>query len=83
MTSFLLIYDRRGRELVSVNPRTSRADALVARVREEVAALLGGHDREIVILEAQSLEAITRSHASYFRNVRELAEDAEQAARVA
>jgi hypothetical protein len=74
MKIFLLIYDRDLRRLVSVDEfaQEDRAKATRARRDAEIAAIREGRKQEIVILEAESLDALKHTHGSYFYTVREL-----------
>jgi hypothetical protein len=76
MKTFLLIYDRGAGRLVRVDEfeESHRGDALRARYEAEIAAIQDARDEEIVIFEAESLDALKRTHGSYFSTVRELGE---------
>jgi hypothetical protein len=75
MKIFLLIYDRRdGVPTISEYDQADREQAVTARHEAEVAAMQGHRDEEIVLLEAESLDALKRTHGSYFYTVRELRE---------
>jgi hypothetical protein len=77
MRTFLLVYDRDERRLRDLVPFDSRRAALAERVGREVIALEGGHDWEVVLLEATSVDVLKRTHPSYFRGVSELASEAQ------
>ncbi len=53
-----------------------RDEALAARLRLEKQNAREGRDREVVLLEAISEEALRATHARYFKTLRELAETA-------
>jgi hypothetical protein len=74
MKVFLLIYDRDARKLVRLDEfaQEDRSSATSARRDAEIAAIREGRKQEIVILEAESLDALKHTHGSYFYSVREL-----------
>jgi hypothetical protein len=76
MKIFLLIYDRDARNLVHLEEfsQANRAKATRARRNAEIAAIREGRKQEIVILEAESLDALKHTHGSYFYSVQELAQ---------
>jgi hypothetical protein len=76
MKIFLLIYDRGERRLVSVTvyEQDERGAALAARYEAEVAAARAGRHQEIVLFEAESLDALKATHGSYFFSIDELRE---------
>lgn len=73
---FLLIYDRRIQQVVSLTRFSSaqRAEAEDARLREERKRLDERLDREIVLFQADSEAALRHTHGSYFLSLQELAE---------
>lgn len=77
MKSFLLIYDRIRGELLVEKEFDDSSSALKARFRAEREKVWEGRslsaDMEIVVLGAESAEAIRRTHARYFYTVSELA----------
>jgi hypothetical protein len=76
MKIFLLVYDRRHQHLSRVDEyeQTERTIAYDERQKAEVRAMRESRDEEIVILEAESLKALKRTHGSYFYTVEELTE---------
>jgi hypothetical protein len=66
MTSFLMQYDRRTGELevTEFAGDHAREEALAARVDAEVART--NADLEVVVLTADSLDEIKRTHGRYF-----------------
>ncbi len=76
MTIFLLIYDRDLRKLVRLDqfPQSQRVDATRARRDAEIAAIRAHRNQEIVILEAESLDALKHTHGSYFFTMEQLGE---------
>lgn len=74
MKIFLLIYDRSAKRLLRVEEyeQADRSRALRDRHQAEVAAMQQHRDEEIVILEAESLDVLKRTHGSYFYTVQEL-----------
>jgi hypothetical protein len=76
MKIFLLIYDRRLHRLTRVSEfeQARRQEAMDARYEAELSAMRAGRDEEIVILEASSLDALKRTHGSYFFTAKEFGE---------
>jgi hypothetical protein len=76
MKIFLLIYDRDIRKLLLTEEFTQEQRPLAMRARRdaEIAAIREGRKQEIVILEAESLDALKRTHGSYFYTIQELTE---------
>lgn len=72
---FLIEYDRSNDEIVTFEPfpDSERRDAEDARLEIEIALNRDGIDREVVLLEAESEEALRRTHRRYFENLSELA----------
>jgi hypothetical protein len=68
---YLLVFDRRRGALLEEKEFTDRPSALKARFQAE----RKGHssDVEIVVLGADSPDALRRTHARYFQTMRELA----------
>ena len=78
MSYFLLVYDRRQGHLMKSPIVFSDADAaraLDARFKLEDAHRLEP-DIEVVLLGADSLESLRRTHARYFKSLREIATSA-------
>ncbi len=72
---FLLQYNRKGGELVKLTQyeESDRLDAQNKRLQLELSLLQGGLDDEVVLLEADSLDALRQTHSRYFLNPREIA----------
>jgi hypothetical protein len=73
---FVLQYDRSQGQIVEQQEFADSEGALArdARLRADLAAL-GDPNLEIVTLQAESREALLKTHARYFKTIRELAED--------
>ena len=73
---FLLVYRQRTGELLELLPfGEDRGGAMRARWDREISQ--SGHDGvEVVVLSAESEEALRRTHARYFNSVQELAKRA-------
>lgn len=75
MKYFLMVFDRpRGRLLVN-QEFTDRASALRARFRAE-REHSGSRDIEVVVLGADSVDALHRTHARYFETAGDLVRSA-------
>jgi len=74
MTIFLVIYDRHRGELVSITPYTpsERARAEHERLEVELDSVNRKLGREVVLLEADGEDDLRKTHARYFKNLREL-----------
>ncbi|OFW12112.1 MAG: hypothetical protein A3H96_03720 [Acidobacteria bacterium RIFCSPLOWO2_02_FULL_67_36] len=72
---FLVEYDRPSGCLISCRTFSDsrRVDAEDARIEREVALNRAGVEREIVLLEAASEDALRRTHRRYFEDLNELA----------
>lgn len=75
MQHFLLVYDRRAGEIVHEELFGDVKDALAERFRMERLHRTNP-DIEVVVLSAESRDALERTHARYFRTLSELASDA-------
>jgi len=77
MKFFVLIYDWTAKRLVQLTEyepgEFQRANQ--DRHDAEVRAMREGRDDEIVLLVAESLEALKRTHGSYFYTVEEIVEE--------
>lgn len=75
MMIFLVEYDRARGEIVTLErfADSERRRAEEARLEIEVGLNREEVDREVVILEAESEEALRRTHRRYFENLTELA----------
>lgn len=71
---FLIEYDRNRGEIVSFKKfdDSERQKADEARLEMELGLNRLGTEREVVILEAASEEALRRTHRRYFENLSEL-----------
>lgn len=72
---FLIEYDRARGEIVTLRTFTDsdRSAAEESRLEMEIGLNRDEVDREVVILEAESEEALRRTHRRYFENLTELA----------
>lgn len=72
---FLVEYDRARGEMVSFRTfgDSERKDAEDRRLELEIALFRRGIEREVVLLEAASEEALRRTHRRYFEDLAELA----------
>lgn len=72
---FLMEYDRTRGEIVMLKrfSESERRAAEDARLEMEIGLNRDDVDREVVILEAESEEALRRTHRRYFENLSELA----------
>lgn len=75
MQHYLVIYDRRRGQILRRRHFSAPAPALEARFQAEV-EFLGEPDIEIVVLGAESWDALQGTHSRYFKPVQELAEAA-------
>lgn len=75
MFFFLIQYDRPLGEMVTFKKfaNADRSVAEEARLEMELELNRDEVDREVVILEAESEEALRRTHRRYFENLTELA----------
>ncbi len=73
MKSFLLVYDRQSGKLLDQQEYCpgDRAKALADRAAREL-ALRGRPNVEVVVLYAESLDALKRTHSRYFKTLAEL-----------
>jgi hypothetical protein len=71
MGHFLVIYDRRAGEIIRRGEFETGATALAARFDAE-REFRGEPDIEVVVLGADSWDALEKTHARYFKNMREL-----------
>ena len=72
---FLIEYDRSKGEVITLKTfsASERQDANKARLEMEVDLNRRGIEREVVLLEAASEDAIRRTHRRYFENLSDLA----------
>jgi hypothetical protein len=70
--NYLVIYNRRAGEIVRRGRFETAADALEARFEAE-REFCDEPDVEIVVLGAESWDALYRTHSRYFKGVQELA----------
>jgi hypothetical protein len=73
MKHFLIAYDRRHGQVVTFQEFPDSTSALHARFQAERDRR--SRDTEIVVLSAESEEALRRTHARYFKGVGELLSD--------
>lgn len=67
MSQFLIVYDRDAAELLKIEEfGNGRAAALAARINAESEYRPLGRVIEVVVLGAQSLEDLKRTHSRYF-----------------
>jgi hypothetical protein len=69
---FLIVFDRRQRELLRVTAFDDSQAAMLARFEEEHERGAGG-DVEVVVLGASNVEALKGTHSRYFETVEALA----------
>lgn len=76
MTIFLLEYDPATGERLRFEAyqESERAHAAAERLRLEKENAQAGRDREVLLLEAVSEEALRTTHGRYFKTLRELME---------
>lgn len=75
--NFLLVYDRSSQRLVFEQSFRSHLEALRSRFKAE--AKYAGQDVEVVVLGAESREALMETHGRYFLSAQELAARADHA----
>jgi hypothetical protein len=75
MRNFLVVYNRREGQIVRRRSFGEPQRALIARFEAE-REFRDDPDIEVVVLGAESWDSLARTHARYFKGVRELAEDA-------
>ncbi len=85
MNLFLVIYDRGAHQLLAVESfGADYGRAAERRAEAQHAAIAGGHsEREIVLLEADSLDVLKRTHSRYFFNGSQLADQVKRAVEAA
>lgn len=66
---FLINYSRRDGKLLSITEYSDSIVASAAKREVEIAALGGQIKTEIVILEAENIESLKRSHSRYFNDL--------------
>jgi hypothetical protein len=78
---FLVIYDRRAHRLTSLEAfGDDYESAAKARNEAEHAATgLEGEEREVVLLEAESVDVLTHTHSRYFVDGRRLPDQIKEA----
>jgi hypothetical protein len=70
--TFIIQYDREAGKIDVLRSFDDRGAAEAFRLKLEIGALSAGVDREIVTLEAESEEALRRTHRRYFDDVAQL-----------
>jgi hypothetical protein len=71
MTHYLIVFDRPRGQILELRQFSDRQDAVRARFEEE-RRREDQSDVEIVILGAESREALERTHARYFKDLSQL-----------
>jgi hypothetical protein len=74
MTHYLMVFDRPRGEILELRPFSDRKDAVRARFEEE-RRRAGQLEVEIVVLSAESREALERTHSRYFKDLGQLIRD--------
>ena len=71
---FLIEYDRAAGQIVTIQTfePLKKKDAEKARLDLEIALNREGVEREVVVLEAASEEALRRTHRRYFEDISDL-----------
>jgi hypothetical protein len=74
---FLIEYDRSAGRIVTFArfADTERVEAEERRLALEIGLSQQGVDREVVLLEASTEDALRRTHRRYFENIPELASE--------
>ncbi len=74
MTIFLVVYDRHLGQLLSITPYapSERDRAERERLEAELDSVQRRLGYEIVLLEAEGEDDLRKTHARYFKNLREL-----------
>lgn len=77
---FLIDYDRLRGQVVRFEPfkDTERIEAETLRLDIELALQRQNLDREVVLLESTTEEALRRTHRRYFENARQIVESTER-----
>lgn len=75
MTHYLIVFDRALGQVLRNDPYTDRHEALRERFKAE-RAHLGDDDIEIVVLAADSPDALIKTHARYFKPLKGLLQGA-------
>lgn len=75
---FLIQYDRRRGKIVSLTPYGNEQQEAAEddRLQLELKLDRGGPDHEVVLLEAESEEALRKTHRRYFESAQEILESA-------
>lgn len=75
---FLIEYDRNRGEVITFEKfhNSERQDAEEARLKKELELNRLGVEREVVLMEAATEEALRRTHRRYFENLDELVKPA-------
>lgn len=71
---FLIEYDRERGRIVTIRSFTgsARKQAEESRLELELELNLNGNDNEVVLLEAETEEALRKTHRRYFEDLTEL-----------
>lgn len=72
---FLLQYDRNNGKLINITPYpdSERVAAQDERLSVELSLLQKGISHEVVLLEAENIDALKQTHSRYFLNPQEIA----------
>ncbi len=73
MTHFLMVYDKPRGELLAVEEFDDSREALSARFKRERQHGSQG-DVEVVVLSADSIDDLRRTHGRYFKQAQDLAD---------
>jgi hypothetical protein len=75
MSDFLIVYRRSTGELLRFEDLGSDHEGALARRLEMETREKGDPDVEVVLLSSPSREALTRTHARYFKSMHQIAVD--------
>lgn len=76
MKQFLLVYDRKTGKITNLQEYDEGEHRRALEDRFNVEASTRNDDLEVVVLRADSLEALKQTHGRYFKTPRQLIEDA-------
>lgn len=69
---FLIEYSRKEGKLIKIKEFQSVLDAKTAKLESDIKSLENNLTSEVVILEAESIEALKKSHGRYFGDIRSI-----------